>query len=242
MAVPPEHSFTRASDASPSWLGLPALAGCGSLPQSVWLRYSPTQLLMQAGRSDLCSRHQHGSAGHSACFVIRVTQLCRISQVRRRLARDAGLVALAAAHSSSDLQLAITTWMAQVLGHAAWVCVCQIASQQLKRPSPTPVAKSTRLELFVCNCVLSGVTLSAQAARGAVDRCVRRGSDGRCVRALGVSMSLQNERSASCGSRWCLEREEREVLRDTGQHGRAPRLVGLPQGISMAAERLKLVA
>eukprot|EP01048_Picozoa_sp_COSAG05_P025178 COSAG05_NODE_6283_length_986_cov_1.151071_2_plen_82_part_00 len=54
--------------------------------------------------------------------------------------------------------------MAQVLGHAAWVCVCQIASQQLKRPSPTPVAKSTRLELFVCNCVLSGVTLSAQAA------------------------------------------------------------------------------
>ena len=38
------------------------------------------------------------------------------------------------------------------------------------------------------------------------------------------------------------KREEREVLRDTGQHGRAPRLVGLPQGISMAAERLKLVA
>ena len=65
---------------------------------------------------------------------------------------------------------------------------------------------------------------------------------GACVRALGVAMSLQNERSASCGSRWCLERQEREVLRDTGQHGRAPRLVGLPQGISMAAERLKLVA
>ena len=155
MAVPLEHSFTRASDASPSWLGLPALAGCGSLPQSVWLRYSPSQLLMQARRSDLCSRHQHGSAGHSACFVICVTQLCRISQVRRRLARDAGLVALAAAHSSSNLQLTNTTWMTRVLGHAAWVCVCQIASQQLKRPSCTPALKSIRVELFVCNCVLA---------------------------------------------------------------------------------------
>ena len=131
------------------------------------------------------------------------------------------------------------TW---VLGHAAWVCVCQIASQQLKRPSPTPVAKSTRLELSVCNCVLSGVTLSAQARRGAVDRYVRRGNDGRCVRALGVSMPLQNEHRASHGCRWCLEREEREVLKDTGQHGRAPRMVRLPRGISMAAERLKLVA
>jgi hypothetical protein len=150
VAVPPEHSFTRASDASPSWLGLPALAGCGSLPQSVWLRYSPSQLLMQAGRSDLCSRHQHGSAGHSACFVIRVTQLCRISQVRRRLARDAGLVALAAAHSSSDLQLTNTTWMTWVLGHAAWVCVCQIASQQLKRPSPTPVTRKIDPSRAVC--------------------------------------------------------------------------------------------
>ena len=39
-----------------------------------------------------------------------------------------------------------------------------------------------------------------------------------------------------------MEREEREVLKDTGQHGRAPRLVRLPLGISMAAERLKLVA
>ena len=174
--------------------------------------------------------------------MIRVTQLCRISQVRRRLARDAGLVALAAAHSSSDLQLTNTTWMTRVLGHAAWVCVCQIASQQLKRPSPTPVAKSTRLELSVCNCVLSGVTLSAQARRGAVDRYVRRGNDGRCVRALGVSMPLQNEHRASHGCRWCLEREEREVLKDTRHHGRAPRLARLPRGISMAAERLKLVA
>ena len=116
------HQNTRSrvhrTPQTPSWLGLPALAGCGSLPQSVWLRYSPSQLLMQAARSDLCSRHQHGSAGHSAWCVIRVTQLCRISQVRRRLARDAGLVALAAAHSSSDLQLTNTTWMTRVLGHA----------------------------------------------------------------------------------------------------------------------------
>jgi len=65
---------------------------------------------------------------------------------------------------------------------------------------------------------------------------------GACVRALGMSMCLQNEHCASCGSRWCLEREEREVLKDTGQHGRAPRLVRLPRGIPMAAERLKLVA
>jgi hypothetical protein len=203
--VPLEHSFTRASDASPSWLGLPALAGCGSLPQSVWLRYSPSQLLMQARRSDLCSRHQHGSAGHSACFVIRVTQLCRISQVCRQSARDAGLVALAAAHASPDLQLTDSLWMTWVLGHAAWVCLCQIASQQLKRPSPTPAPKSSRLEMYVCNCVLSCVMLSTQAGRGAVYMYVRRGNDGWCVRTLGVSMSLQNEHSASCSSSLYLE-------------------------------------
>ena len=154
--------------------------------------------------------------------MIRVTQLFQISQVYHQLARDAGLVALAAAHASSDLQLTNTTWMTRVLGHAAWVCVCQIASQQLRRPSPALAAKSSRLELFVCNCVLSGVTLSAQAGRGAFDMYVRRGNDCRCVRALGVSMCLQNEHRASCGSRWCLEREEREVLKDTRQHGRIP--------------------
>ena len=166
----PEQWFACASDASPWWLGLPTLAGAPRLPRSVWPRYSPSQLLMQAGRSDLCSRHQHGSAGHSACFVIRVTQLCRIGQVRRRLARDAGLVALAAAHASSDLQLMDILWMTRVLGHAAWVRVCQIASQQLKRPSPTPAPKSSRLELYVCNCVLSGVMLSARAGREAAAR------------------------------------------------------------------------
>ena len=155
---------------------------------------------MQAGRSDLCSHHQDGSAGHSACFVIRVTQLCRISQVRRRLAWDAGLVALAAAHASSNLQRIDSPWMTWVPGHAAWACVCQIASQQLTRPSLTPAPQSSRLELYVCNCMLSGVMLSAQAGRGAAGKYVRRGNDGWCVRALGVSMSLQNERSASCGS------------------------------------------
>ena len=79
-AVPPEHWFTRASDASPWRLGLPALAGCGSWPRSVGLRCCPSQLPSQTGRSDLCSRHQHGSTGHSSCCVIRVTQLSRISQ------------------------------------------------------------------------------------------------------------------------------------------------------------------
>ena len=107
----------------PWWLGLPALAGAPRLPRFVGLRYSPSQLLRQAGRSDLCSRHQHGSAGHSAWCVNRVTQLCRISQVCRQSARTAGLVALAAAHAPSDLQLTDTTWMTWVLGHAAWVCV-----------------------------------------------------------------------------------------------------------------------
>ena len=137
--------------------------------------------------------------------MIRVTQLCRISQVCRRLARDAGLVALAAAHASSDLQMMDTLWMTRVLGHAVWVCLCQIASQQLKRPSSTPAPKSSRLEIYVCNCGLSGVMLSAQADRGAVDMYVRRGNDGRCVRTLGVSMSLQNEHSASCSSSLYLE-------------------------------------
>ena len=98
------------------------------------------------------------------------------------------------------LVLMDTLWMTWVLGHAAWVCLCQIASQQFKRPSPTPAPKSSRLEMYVCNCVLSGVMLSAQAGRRAIDRYVRRGNAGRCVRALGVSMSLQNELSASCGS------------------------------------------
>ena len=42
-------------------------------------------------------------------------------QVCRKSARDAGLVALAAAHASSDLQLTDTTCIQRVLGHAPWV-------------------------------------------------------------------------------------------------------------------------
>eukprot|EP01043_Picozoa_sp_COSAG02_P007950 COSAG02_NODE_246_length_27291_cov_105.654200_19_plen_163_part_00 len=161
--MPPEQWLACASDASPWWLGLPTLAGAPRLPRSVGLRYSPSQLLRQTGRSDLCFRHQHGSAGRSACFVIRGTQLCRISQVSRQPARDAGLVALATAHASSNLPLIATAWMQWLLGHAAWVCLCPIASQQLTRPSCTPALNSSRLELFVWNCVLAGDVLRARA-------------------------------------------------------------------------------
>ena len=73
------------------------LAGFGSLPQPAGVMRSTLQPAMQAGRSDLRFRHQHGSAGHSACFVIHFKQLCRIGQVCRKLARDAGLAALATA-------------------------------------------------------------------------------------------------------------------------------------------------
>ena len=97
------------------------------------------------------------------CFVIRVTQLCRISQARRRSARDAGLVALAATNASPDLQLIVIASIQRLLGHAAWLCFSQIASQQLKRPSCTPVLISSRLELSVCNCVLAGDVLRTRA-------------------------------------------------------------------------------
>ena len=104
--------------------------------------------------------------------MIRVTQLCRIGQVYHQMARDAGLVALATAHASSDLPLNVTACIQRVLGHAPWVQVCQLARQWLKRPSHTVDPKWSRLELFVCGCVPSGVVLSAQAGRGAVDRYV----------------------------------------------------------------------
>lgn len=168
--MPPEQWFACASDASPLWLGLPALAGALRLPRSVELRYSPSQLLMQAGRSDLCSRHQHGSAGHSAWCVNRVTQPCRISQVCRQSARDAGLVALAAAHASPDVSLNVVVWIQRLRGHAAWLCFSQIASQQLKRQQYTPASKSSRLELVVCDCVLAGNVLSTRAGSEAAVR------------------------------------------------------------------------
>eukprot|EP01043_Picozoa_sp_COSAG02_P021967 COSAG02_NODE_1127_length_14428_cov_68.304627_16_plen_211_part_00 len=116
VAVLPEHWFVRAS---PWWLGLPTVSACGRLPRPVRMRCSPPQQWRQIRHSDPCSRYRQGSAGHSACSVIgNVTQLCRISQVYRQLARDAGLVALATTHTPSYLQVMVTSWMQWVLSHA----------------------------------------------------------------------------------------------------------------------------
>ena len=119
------------------WLGLPALAGCGSLPRSVGVRCSPPQPPRQTGGLDLCSRHQHASSGHSACFVIRVTQLCQIRQVLHQLARDARLVALATTRTFPDSRLVGTASM----------YLCQVASQCRKRAFPAATARWSRLEL-----------------------------------------------------------------------------------------------
>ena len=62
-----------------------------------------------------------------------------------------------------NLQRIDNSWMMWVSGGATWACVCQIASQQLERPSLTPAPKSSRLELYVCNCVLAGNVLSTWA-------------------------------------------------------------------------------
>ena len=86
------------------------------------------------------------------------------------IARDAGLAALAAVHTPSDLRMMDAAWIQWVLGHAAWVCLCQIASQWLKRAFPMPYPRWSRLELFVCSCVLVGDVLSARAGRGAATR------------------------------------------------------------------------
>ena len=88
---------------------------------------------METGRSDLCSRHQHGSSGHSSWFVIRVTQLCQMSQVCRKLARCAEMVAVAAVPRRSYLSVVVTVSVQRVLGQAACGCLCQIASRWLKR-------------------------------------------------------------------------------------------------------------
>ena len=64
----------------------------------------------------------------------------------------------------------------------AWPCCVGMSLSNRKSAAQT-----------LCNCVLSGVMLSAQAGRGAVYMYVRRGNDGRCVRALGVSMSPTSE-------------------------------------------------
>ena len=128
-----------------------------------WADTLPLQHPRQIGRSDLCSRHQRGNPGRSAWCVDRVTQPCRISQVCRHLARDAGLVALATAHASPDLSLTVVTWIQRLLGHAAWLCFSQTSSQQLKRQQCTPASKSSRLEPVVCDCALTGNVPSTRA-------------------------------------------------------------------------------
>eukprot|EP01044_Picomonas_judraskeda_P004350 COSAG03_NODE_382_length_8333_cov_5.320986_2_plen_137_part_00 len=52
-------------------LGLAVLAGCGCLLAAAVLRCFASRPLMQTRRSDLCSRHQHGSSGllRASCFV-----------------------------------------------------------------------------------------------------------------------------------------------------------------------------
>ena len=57
--------------------------------------------------------------------------------------------------------------MQRVMGHAAWMSLCKIASQWLKRPFPTPDPKWRCFELFVCSCVLAGDVLSARPGRAA---------------------------------------------------------------------------
>ena len=61
-----------------------------------------------------------------AC-VIRVTQLCQISQVCRKLARDARPAALATTRTPSDLSLVVVPSTQRVLGHATWARPCRIA-------------------------------------------------------------------------------------------------------------------
>ena len=65
--------------------------------------------------------------------MIRVAQPCRISQVCRQLARDAGLVALTATHTSSDLPLLVISSMQRVLGHATSVCLRQVTDERIQQ-------------------------------------------------------------------------------------------------------------
>ena len=132
VAVMPKHWFDCASDASPRQLGPAVLAVCGRLSRSVGLMRSPLQHLRQAGRSDQCSRHQHGSTGHSSSSVIRVTQLCQISRICRDLAQYGGTVALATAQAPLDLTLIATASVQWVLGHVAQACFCKPTTKWLK--------------------------------------------------------------------------------------------------------------
>ncbi len=66
-------------------------------------------------------------------LVIRVTQLRHISQVCHKMARDAGLVALAAAQVPSYLSLMITASILRVCGQAAWVFLCLAPTRAVMR-------------------------------------------------------------------------------------------------------------
>lgn len=74
----------------------------------------------------------------------------RMSQVCRQSARDAGLVALAAAHASPDMSLTTIAWIQRLLGHATWLCFSQIASQQLERPSKIEPSRGVCVQLRAC--------------------------------------------------------------------------------------------
>ena len=71
VAVPQKHQFTHASTPLDGGSRPSTLVGCGSLPQSAGLRSSQQHTMTQAGRSDLCFRHQQSHTGHSSCFVTR---------------------------------------------------------------------------------------------------------------------------------------------------------------------------
>ena len=116
--------------------------------------------------------------------MVRVTQLCQISQFCRKLARDAGLVALAAAHAPSVVSLVVTASIQRVWGHAAWARLCQIARKWSKRDFSRSGPEWSCAELFVWFRVRTGEMLSTQAGRGAVTRCGRGGNGGWHVRSL----------------------------------------------------------
>ena len=101
---------------------------------------------------------------------------------------DAGLAALAAAHEPSDLRLLDILWMQRVLGHAAWVCLCQIASQCLKPAFPCisrnwERSRAVRVKLCACRrrAERPGRPRSCRQVRLTRDRrlvrvCAKRGS------------------------------------------------------------------
>ena len=167
MAVPPKHWFTRASDASPWWLGLTVLVGCGSLPQAVGLRWSLAQPPRQTGRSDLCSRHQDWSTGHSAWCVIRVTSATpdQPGLLRIGLGRRAG----GSRRRPYPIRLASSEHCMDAAGAGACCMSVSLSDRKSVAQTPLPASlKCSRLELFVCSGVLAGVVLSARAGRRAV--------------------------------------------------------------------------